>query len=260
MSAGARGFTIVEVMITLVVLGVLITFGAPEFMAFLQNQKTRAGEEDSDELNCELALRAREAGRDGVDEYGRGEDSDEDERRDDERQHREDRPRDAVCLLLVVLREQTRVDRNEGGRESALAEDVLKEVRDAERRVEGVHRVGVAEEVCEDSLAYDADDAAQKDSGPDEERAPSGRERPPLTTRRDFFSGELARRRADRLERLARDTVGLVVHGFPRIVGVRDVVVRFFDSHAPRGSAAFARLSSPSSGSCSPSVIRFIRH
>ena len=42
MSAGARGFTIVEVMITLVVLGVLITFGAPEFMAFLQNQKTRA--------------------------------------------------------------------------------------------------------------------------------------------------------------------------------------------------------------------------
>lgn len=42
MDAGSRGFTIVEVMITLVVLGVLITFGAPEFIAFLQNQKTRA--------------------------------------------------------------------------------------------------------------------------------------------------------------------------------------------------------------------------
>lgn len=42
MPAGARGFTIVEIMITLVVLGVLITFGAPEFIAFLQNQKTRA--------------------------------------------------------------------------------------------------------------------------------------------------------------------------------------------------------------------------
>lgn len=42
MLAGARGFTIVEIMITLVVLGVLITFGAPEFAAFLQNQKTRA--------------------------------------------------------------------------------------------------------------------------------------------------------------------------------------------------------------------------
>jgi len=38
----ARGFTIVEVMITLVVLGILIMFGAPEFAAFLQNQKTRA--------------------------------------------------------------------------------------------------------------------------------------------------------------------------------------------------------------------------
>jgi type IV fimbrial biogenesis protein FimT len=42
MAAGARGFTIVEVLITLIVLGVLITFGAPEFIAFLQNQKTRA--------------------------------------------------------------------------------------------------------------------------------------------------------------------------------------------------------------------------
>jgi len=42
MGAGARGFTIVEVMITLVVLGILITYGAPEFIAFLQNQKTRA--------------------------------------------------------------------------------------------------------------------------------------------------------------------------------------------------------------------------
>jgi type IV fimbrial biogenesis protein FimT len=41
MSAGARGFTIVEVMITLVVLGVLITLGAPQFADWLQNQKTR---------------------------------------------------------------------------------------------------------------------------------------------------------------------------------------------------------------------------
>jgi type IV fimbrial biogenesis protein FimT len=42
MAAGARGFTIVEIMITLIVLGILITYGAPEFIAFLQNQKTRA--------------------------------------------------------------------------------------------------------------------------------------------------------------------------------------------------------------------------
>lgn len=42
MRSGARGFTIVEVMITLVVLGVLITFGAPSFAEWLQNQKTRS--------------------------------------------------------------------------------------------------------------------------------------------------------------------------------------------------------------------------
>jgi len=42
MNTGVRGFTIVEVMITLVVLGVLISFGAPMFAEFMENQKTRA--------------------------------------------------------------------------------------------------------------------------------------------------------------------------------------------------------------------------
>jgi len=38
----ARGFTIVEVMIALTVLGVLIAFGAPGFVEWLQNQQIRA--------------------------------------------------------------------------------------------------------------------------------------------------------------------------------------------------------------------------
>jgi len=40
-----RGFTLVEVMITLTVLALLITLGAPNFFEWLQNQKTRAATE-----------------------------------------------------------------------------------------------------------------------------------------------------------------------------------------------------------------------
>ena len=81
------------------------------------------------------------------------------------------------------LREQPRVDGDERGRERALAEDVLEEVGDSERRVEGVRRVGVAEEVGEDALADDADDAAQQDPRADEKRAPA-RARAVLRSRR----------------------------------------------------------------------------
>src|SRR5882672_5111861 len=40
-----RGFTIVEVMISLVVIGVLLALGAPGFIEWLQNQQIRAAAE-----------------------------------------------------------------------------------------------------------------------------------------------------------------------------------------------------------------------
>jgi type IV fimbrial biogenesis protein FimT len=45
MRSSQRGFTIVEVMISLVVLGVLIALGAPGFVEWLQNQQIRAAAE-----------------------------------------------------------------------------------------------------------------------------------------------------------------------------------------------------------------------
>ena len=38
----ARGFTLIEILFSLVVLGILISLGVPSFFEFLQNQKTRA--------------------------------------------------------------------------------------------------------------------------------------------------------------------------------------------------------------------------
>ena len=44
----------------------------------------------------------------------------------------------ALCQFVVALRQQLRVDGDEGRGECALAENVLKEVGDAERRLEGI--------------------------------------------------------------------------------------------------------------------------
>ena len=57
-----------------------------------------------------------------------------------QRQKCTDRAGHAPRLLLVPLRQQPRIHRNERGREYALAEEVLQEVGDAERRAERVGR------------------------------------------------------------------------------------------------------------------------
>ena len=84
-----------------------------------------------------------------------------------------DRARDPRRLLVVLLGEQPRVDRDEGRRQHALAEEVLQEVRDAERRREGVGRVGQSEVVREDALAHEPRDATEQDAGRDQRREPT---------------------------------------------------------------------------------------
>jgi type IV fimbrial biogenesis protein FimT len=44
-SASQRGFNIIEILVTLTVLGILIALGAPSLAEFLQNQQIRAGAE-----------------------------------------------------------------------------------------------------------------------------------------------------------------------------------------------------------------------
>ena len=67
-----------------------------------------------------------------------------------------------------------RVHRDEGGRQHALAEQVLQEVRDAEGGVERVGGVRQAEVVREDALAHQAQHAAQQDAGGDQEGETAG--------------------------------------------------------------------------------------
>src|SRR3546814_13418860 len=67
-----------------------------------------------------------------------------------------------VCssdLLVLLLREERGVDRDEGRGEYALAEQVLEEVGDLQCRAKDVRGGAVAEVVREHALAHEAGDA-----------------------------------------------------------------------------------------------------
>ena len=88
--------------------------------------------------------------------------------RDEEGEERPDGARRPLRLLLAPLGEEPRVDRDEGGRERPLAEEVLEGVRDLESRLEGVGGLRIAEVVGKGTFAHEADDAAQQHAGADE--------------------------------------------------------------------------------------------
>ena len=77
-------------------------------------------------------------------------------------------------LFFVFLGQQLRVDRNERSGECAFAEDVLKEVRNTKGRAKCVALRRAAEVVRENALADEADDAANQNSGANEERRAPG--------------------------------------------------------------------------------------
>jgi hypothetical protein len=99
--------------------------------------------------------------------------ADEDEDRDDERQQRGDGAGDAVGLLALAAGQQRGVHRDEGRRERPFAEEVLQNIRDAERRGERVGGIVAQTEVVrEDALADEAGQPAEEDSGGNEGGAP----------------------------------------------------------------------------------------
>ena len=135
-------------------------------------EQPRAGKQDADDPDREVALLAVESRRDRRDEQRRRDDADEHEHRDDEREQRGHRAGHAVRFAAIAAREQRRIDRNERSRERPFAEQVLQEIRDAERRRERVGGVvAEAEVVREDALANEASQPAQENSGGDKRRA-----------------------------------------------------------------------------------------
>ena len=127
--------------------------------------KPAPGNSTRTSVDGELALGAFKAGRDGVDQPRRGEHAREHEHGDDEREHRRHRARHAPRLFFLTAREKVGVDRNEGRREHAFAEEVLQEIGNAEGGVESVRRIRAqAEVVREDAQAHQAHETAEQDA------------------------------------------------------------------------------------------------
>ncbi len=133
------------------------------------HQETGARKEDAHQRGRQRALGTAEAGRDHADEQRRQQHAGDDQHRRDQRQDPEDRPRHAVRLVLAIARQQSRVDGNERRRQGAFAEQVLEQVRDPERRVERVARVGLhGEEMAEERDPREPCDAAEQNARGDE--------------------------------------------------------------------------------------------
>src|SRR5262249_28324432 len=109
------------------------------------------------------------------DEEAGAERAEEDQHGDREREQARHHAGDAPGLLLASLGEEARIDGDERRREDALAEEVLEEVRDAQRRLEGAGGVRAAEGVRGDARADEAGDAREEDAGGDRQRGePAG--------------------------------------------------------------------------------------
>ena len=115
-------------------------------------------------------LFALESGRDQRHEQRRGEDAEQYEDRRDEREQCGDRSGHSRGLLMLLTRDERRIDRNKRRRQRTFAEQVLQKIGDPEGRHERVGRVGEAEVLSEESLADEAGEAAAEDPEGDERR------------------------------------------------------------------------------------------
>jgi hypothetical protein len=134
------------------------------------HEQRDAREQDAHQQDRELAGLAFEAWREDLHERGRADDAEQRDQRGDQRQQRADRARDPRGLRFATLGKQPRIDRDERGREHALTEQVLQEVRDAQRGPERIRRGGEAHVVGDRALADEAGDARQEDAGADRHR------------------------------------------------------------------------------------------
>ena len=132
-----------------------------------EDEQSRAGKEDANQLNRQLALVALEAGRDRVDQQRRREHAQQHQHGDEQREQRADSAGDAVCILSLAARDERRIDRNERRRQRAFTKQVLQEVRNAERGTEGVRVAAKPKKVREDALADQTRQAGDQNAGCD---------------------------------------------------------------------------------------------
>jgi hypothetical protein len=137
-----------------------------------QHQQPRAGKQNPNQLDRQLAFRAGKSGRDCRNQQRRGEHAEEHQHRDDERPERTDRAGNMVGLLAVAARDERGVHGDERRGQRAFTEQVLQKVGNPKRRVERIRGVRFeAEVVREDLEANEPGEPAEKNARGDEDGA-----------------------------------------------------------------------------------------
>jgi hypothetical protein len=130
-----------------------------------KDEHANAGKHDLDEVDDEIAFSAVVAGRDEVREEGTKQNAKENNNADANGQQTANDAGHAAGEFPVALGKKARINGDERSGEDALAKEVLKEIGDSDRGLEGVGGEGIAEIVCENALADEAGDAAEEDAG-----------------------------------------------------------------------------------------------
>src|SRR6185503_4183433 len=110
-----------------------------------EHKQPDSRKENPHEADRELALLTLESACDDREELRREKNAQQHQDGDDERERREHSTGDTAGLLFAIVLEEPRVDWDEGRRQSALTEQILKEVGNARGGVESVSCCGSAE-------------------------------------------------------------------------------------------------------------------
>src|SRR6266550_5386903 len=129
-----------------------------------EDEQSRSREKDSSELDRQLPLLTGKAVRDDGDEPRRCEDAQGHNDRGDERQHSDYRAGKPSRLILISFPQESRILRNERSGKHTLAEQILKHVGDAERRVERIGCHSGAEVSRHHRLADESGQPAQENA------------------------------------------------------------------------------------------------
>ena len=103
-----------------------------------EDEESSAGKENPHVCDRQLTPLSLETSDDQREDLRREQNAEQDENRNNQRENGEYGTGDASRFLLVVARAQPDVYRDERRRERALTEQILEQVRDADRRVEGI--------------------------------------------------------------------------------------------------------------------------
>ena len=128
------------------------------------DEQARARKQYAYKQDRKLSLFAPESGRDGLDQPGCCENTEQNEERGAQREKRRHSAGSLASFFLVAAGKKIGIDRYEGSGKLAFAEEVLQKVGDAQGRFEHVGGVGIAKIVGEDTVTDEAGDAAEEDA------------------------------------------------------------------------------------------------